>query len=178
MGQYSTIIADAAERTQGLAAKLLVGVTAQTFARKPHLHKDGKPFVVDTNHPAFVYGHLSIYPARVLTMMKLDAAAHTMSDAYIELFKAGAPCLDDAEGRIYPKMDEIVANYTKGYAAVIAATRGVNDALLLEANPDEQRRQFFPTIGHAVVFMLNNHVMMHLGQVSAWRRCFGLASAM
>lgn len=178
MGQFSTIIADAAERSMGLAPKMLVGVTPQMFARKPHLQREGKQFVVDTNHPAFVYGHLALYPARLMTMMKMDSAPVATPEAYMELFKAGAPCQDDVEGTIYPKMDEIVAHFNKGYAAVVAAVRGLNDASLLEANPDEQRRQFFPTVGHAVVFMLNNHVMMHLGQVSAWRRCYGLSSAM
>lgn len=178
MGQFATIIADAAERSQGLAAKMLVGVTQPIFARKPQLQRDGKPFVVDTNHAAFVYGHLAIYPARLLTMMKMNPAALATPEAYTELFKAGAPCQDDIEGTIYPKMDEIVGYFNKGYAGLVSALRGVDDALLLEANPDEQRRQFFPTIGHAALFLTNNHVMMHLGQVSAWRRCYGLPSAM
>jgi len=178
MGQFSSIVADAAERSQTLAAKMLVGVTPQIFARKPQFVKDGKPTVIDTNHAAFVYGHLALYPARVMTMMKQDGSVFATPDSYTELFKAGAPCLDDAEGRLYPAMDEIVGHYTRNYAGVLAAVRKIDDALLLEQNPDEQRRQFFPTIGHAVVFMLNNHVMMHMGQVSAWRRCYGLPSAM
>jgi len=178
MGQYASIIADAAERSQALAPKLLAGVTPQTFARKPQLQKDGKAYVVDTNHPAFVYGHLAIYPMRLLAMMGLDPKPLVVSETYVELFKAGAPCLDDAEGRIYPAMEEIVGHYTRGYAGAIKALREIDDARLLEPNPDEQRRQFFPTIGHAAVFLLNNHVMMHLGQVSAWRRCWGLPSAM
>ena len=35
----------------------------------------------------------------------------------------------------------------------------------------------FPLLGGRVLFMCNNHLMMHLGQISAWRRCMGLPAA-
>lgn len=49
--------------------------------------------MVDTNHAAFVYGHLAIYPARLLTMMKMNPAALVTPEAYTELFKAVAGAL-------------------------------------------------------------------------------------
>ena len=30
----------------------------------------------------------------------------------------------------------------------------------------------------ALTFMLTSHFMLHMGQISTWRRCFGLPSAM
>jgi hypothetical protein len=39
-------------------------------------------------------------------------------------------------------------------------------------------KEIFPFVGLAINFMLNNHNMMHVGQVSAWRRAMGLPSVM
>ncbi|MEY4102879.1 MAG: hypothetical protein RL461_81, partial [Planctomycetota bacterium] len=39
-------------------------------------------------------------------------------------------------------------------------------------------KERFPVLGQAVLFLCNNHQMMHLGQISAWRRVMGLGSAM
>ena len=38
-------------------------------------------------------------------------------------------------------------------------------------------RELFPTLGAVVAFYLAGHVMNHLGQLSAWRRCIGLPPA-
>jgi hypothetical protein len=35
----------------------------------------------------------------------------------------------------------------------------------------------FPTVGGAVNFLCGGHNMMHLGQISTWRRAAGLGSA-
>jgi hypothetical protein len=35
----------------------------------------------------------------------------------------------------------------------------------------------WPCIGAAFNFLLSGHVMVHMGQVSAWRRCMGLPAA-
>ena len=48
-----------------LGQAMLTGVTPEMFARSPM--KDGKP--VNTNHPAFVYGHLALYGPRMLTLV-------------------------------------------------------------------------------------------------------------
>jgi hypothetical protein len=35
----------------------------------------------------------------------------------------------------------------------------------------------FPTLGSVHAFYCGGHIMMHLGQMSAWRRMMGLGSA-
>ncbi len=56
------------------------------------------------------------------------------------------------------------------------AVERCSDADLARANtamaPDR-----FPTLGALANFLMNNHVMMHIGQVSTWRRAMGLPSA-
>jgi hypothetical protein len=161
-------------RTMGLAKGLLKGVNAGDFAKQPTA--DGK--VIDTNHPAFVYGHLAIYPARVMGTLGHDGSSVACPDAWEELFKNGALCTHDADGSKYPPMDEIVAKFEAGYAALIEATKNTSDDVLLTPLAEEGWRNAFGTHGGMAGFMLHDHLMFHLGQVSAWRRMMGLGSAM
>jgi hypothetical protein len=45
---------------------------------------------------------------------------------------------------------------------------------LAQPLPDERYRHIFPTIGHALLHILTAHAAVHVGQVSVWRRAFGL----
>jgi hypothetical protein len=173
MGQFLDMMLAGAKRSRGYTEKLLVGIDAAQAARKPDI--GGR--VIDTNHPAFVFGHLSLYAARQIKVVGKNgdhAAAPAEWDA---LFKAGVACQDDAAGTIYPAFETILAQYFKGLDAVFAAYAGLDDAALLAITPEERTRETFPTVGSLVNFLLNNHVMVHMGQVSVWRRCMGLPSA-
>jgi hypothetical protein len=177
MGQFAEMIAVAARRTQGYSQKLLVGIKAEQAGLKPRFETTAGVKIVDANHPMFVYGHLGTYPARLWTIAGLDGSHVTPPAPWIELFKAGVECKDDPKGTIYPKWDEVVAHYHKSLEAAVAHIAKFDDAFHLKEHPDPKTRENFPLIGNAVLFMYNNHVMMHLGQISTWRRCFGLPSA-
>lgn len=154
---------------------LLKDIRADQFARLPNL--GGK--VIQTNHPAWVYGHLSLYPRRVLGMVGLDADAPANPAGFEDLFKNGTSCLDDPAGTIYPKMEAITAHFLAAMRYAIQTLPKADDAVFSKQNPIEGRmRELFPTIGVAATFMLGGaHAMSHLGQVSAWRRCMGMTSA-
>jgi hypothetical protein len=157
---------------------MLPGIKPEQFARKPRVETSAGAKIIDTNHPAFVFGHLSIYPTRLVTLTGDDGKKAEAPAAFTDLFKAGAPCQDDPEGRIYPKMEELTAEFTRTYAALLEHLRGVPDEIFQRENPNAQARDRFPTIGVLASFYLGSHMMMHLGQISAWRRCMGLPSAM
>lgn len=170
----STIVAGA-ERMMGLSEALLKGVDAKRFAR--FTAPGGK--AVHANHPAFIYGHLSIYPAFILNTAGEDPAGAAAPEAFGDLFKHGAECKDDPEGTIYPAMDEIVGAFTKGHKAVIERVKSWPGSKLAEKHSIEgPMGEAFPTVGHIANFMLLAHTMMHLGQMSTWRRAEGLGSAM
>jgi hypothetical protein len=153
----------------------LKGITPEIFARTPRV--EGR--VIEINHPAFNLGHLSLYPARVLEMCGLEKGPAAMPAAWGELFTAGKECGDDPEGVIYPPMSELTEGYFGAYRHLLEALAGASDEALMCANPGEGRmKEMFPTIGSFVNFMVGPHMMSHLGQISAWRRCFGLGSAM
>ncbi|MBS0192317.1 MAG: hypothetical protein U0573_06800 [Phycisphaerales bacterium] len=178
MGQFLDQIVAASRRGRGFAEKAVVGVTPQLFARKPRFETSAGVKVVDANHPAFVYGHLALYPARIGSMLDLDTSSFNAPADFSDLFKAGVECKDDPEGRIYPAMDRITAAFFSNYDALYEKMAKVDDSALLKATPEERYRAHFPTTGMAVAFMLTSHVMVHMGQVSTWRRCFGLPPLM
>jgi hypothetical protein len=179
MGQHIDQIIIAARRGFGYAEKLAADITPEIFASKPRFRDAGREVVVDCNHPAFVYGHLSLYPARLMGFLGLDTAPVAFPSAWPDLFKAGVECRDDPEGTIYPKKSEIMPIFARGYAALFDAMGKLDDAVITTPHPDETiRAKFFPTLGVALAFMPIGHVMMHMGQVSTWRRCFGLPGVM
>jgi hypothetical protein len=175
MDHMGTVIASGAERMMGLAEALLGGVEASRFAR--FASPGGE--TVHANHPAFIYGHLSLYPARVLIAAGEEASGIAAPAGWEDLFQHGAECRDDPEGSIYPAMDEIVRVFTDGHRAAIEKIRGWSDARMAERHGIEGRMaEAFPTVGHVSNFLMLGHTMMHLGQMSTWRRAEGLGSAM
>jgi len=173
MGVFAESLAWAAARTRAYAERLLKGIEAGSFARRARVGG----VTVESNHPAFVFGHLSLYPARVMRICGLDARGVEPPAGFEELFRNGVPCVDDPEGRVYPAMERITRAYFDGTDGVLRAIGGLEDAAFARVNPDERYRELFPTVGQAAVFLLNNHAAMHLGQVSVWRRCMGLGPA-
>jgi hypothetical protein len=150
-----------------LGETLAADIPAAQFTQKSH------PTI---NHPAFCYGHLAIYPDKVLAMLGMEDKA-APKDGYEDLFKAGVECVPQ-DGR-YPEKDEIMAYYLDRHRALSAALPGADPERLAAVNPAEGRfREMCPTIGSAVNFLAVGHHMMHLGQVSSWRRTVGLGSAM
>jgi hypothetical protein len=166
----------AAGATPGVlsARRLLSGVTPQNYAR---LAAPGGQ-VVQSNHAAFVFGHLALYPAKILSRLSRPGGATACPESWAALFEAGAECRDDPDGRIYPPLDALTARFFAGYETAAKAVATADDAVLLSPNPAEGRsREMFPTIGAVVAFYLGGHVMNHIGQLSAWRRCIGLPPA-
>jgi hypothetical protein len=182
MGQattLTTLITGPARRTRGYAERLVAGITPGMAARKPVFTKAGDTITIDTNHAAFVYGHLAIYPTRIASFLGRAELAASIAppQGWEDLFKAGAICHDDANASIYPTFDAITSHFFSATDRIIDALDGVDDAALLVPTPHEGFAKSFPILGGAVAFLLNNHCMMHLGQVSAWRRCMGLPAA-
>ena len=161
--------------TRSLGEAILKDVPAEKAAR---FGTPGGKTVI-SNHPVFVFGHLSLYNRRVLALCNQPEGVAAVPAEWDGLFKAGVECKDDAEGKLYPSLAVVTKKFFEGYAAAVAAVKAVNDDLMREPNPLEGRiREMCPLKGQFFVFVLNAHPMMHFGQVSAWRRMVGLGSAM
>lgn len=160
------LIAPSLALTLRYAEDLVKSIPAERFCEMP---------TKDMNHPAFCMGHLAIYSNRVLEMLGRADLKISMPFGD-EHFKNGAPCVAQ-DGR-YPSKDVICETFFNGWRAVLAALPTVDDAVFARENPAEGRfKEMFPTVGSAVNFLCGGHHMMHLGQLSTWRRAAGLGSA-
>lgn len=167
MSSLSTFILPCAEQTLRYADAVVKDIPADQFA---HM------VVPNLNHPAFNIGHLSMYPDRMLGILGRPELASPKA-GWDTLFLAGCPCVEQ-DGR-YPAKDEIVGRFNERMSVLLPAVKEASDEQFSAQNPLEGRmRELFPTVGALITFLLNNHPMMHLGQVSAWRRAMGMPSAM
>ncbi len=168
------VIADSLGLGLGYSERLLAGVTPDKFGR---LASTGRS-LIRSNHPAFVYGHLSLYGPQVITHLGGDVANLRTPDRFESLFSRDATCQDDPDGKTYPAMDEVTKFFFDGYRAAAEALRAADDQVVQQPNPSGGRMtELFPTVGSMLAFYAGGHLMMHLGQMSAWRRMMGLGSA-
>jgi len=166
------VIADGLKLSIGHAQQLLDGVTPEQFAR--FATPGGK--TVESNHPAFIYGHLALYASRVVQMSGRKATL--APENFDELFSNNATCVDDPDGSVYPPMDVVTDVFFSGYQAALDAVTAASDESLANPNPAGGKlTERFPTVGSMCNFMSCGHIMMHLGQMSAWRRMQGLGPA-
>lgn len=166
-------IADSMELSLGYTDRLMVGIPADQFAR--FASPGGQ--VVESNHPAFILGHLALYPSKIVGELGRQDLALSAPDQFETVFSKDAKCVDDPDGSIYPAMDDVVEFFKNAHAKALAALREADDATLQQANPNERMSGKFPTIGSMHGFYVGGHMMMHLGQLSAWRRMAGLGAA-
>ncbi len=173
MPNIGPMIASSARLGLGYARNLLKDIKPEEFARFARVGGT----VIESNHPAFILGHLSLYPPRVITELGGDASKITPPQQYEELFSHQAKCVDDPDGSIYPPMDQIMAMMLSGYEAAEQILSVSEDRKFLESNPNERMRERFATKGAMHGFYVGGHLMMHLGQLSAWRRAMGKGPA-
>ncbi len=173
MPNIGPMIAASARLGLGYAERLLTDVSPDRFARFAQIGDT----VIQSNHPAFIYGHLSLYAPRVLQNLGLDASAFQPSDKFQELFSKDAKCVDDPDGSIYPAMDEITSALLQSTRAAADALDAAADNVFSTENPNEAMRGKFPTLGAMLGFYMGGHFMLHMGQMSAWRRAEGLGPA-
>ncbi|HAD60267.1 MAG TPA: hypothetical protein DCG12_13570 [Planctomycetaceae bacterium] len=166
------VINDSLQLSLGYAHRLLTDVSTDRFAR---LSAPGGQ-TIQSNHPAFIYGHLSTYAPRILE--DLGAAVLEIPDGFTELFAKDTDCQDDADGSIYPAQDAITEFFFAGYEAVAAALQAADESVYQGPNPLGGRMtELFPSLGSLHNFYVGGHVMIHMGQMSAWRRMEGLGPA-
>ncbi|MFI4859680.1 MAG: DinB family protein [Phycisphaerales bacterium JB063] len=170
----ASLITNSAARARGLAQALLKDVDPQRAARLAQ----GANGPIDANHPTFVYGHLSLYHPMLITMLGQDPGDAAVPDTYDALFNRTAQCIDDPDASKYPPLEEVVEHFMRGSEAAQNAVSNASDEAFATPTPNEKYRAIFPTVGDMANFLLNDHVMFHLGQVSTWRRCEGLGHAM
>ncbi len=152
----------------GYAQALLKDVQPEQFARLAR--------GVQSNHPAWVYGHLAAYPDRCLELLGRKELIRP-DERFSALFANKTVCVDDPDGKTYPPMEEITSRFFSRTDAMLAAVAETTDEILARVITGDGMSDRLPTVGSRVCFLTGAHPMSHLGQVSAWRRMMGLPSA-
>lgn len=173
MTSIGSMIAASAELGMGYSERLIKDISSDQFARFATI---GDTTIV-SNHPSFILGHLSLYASNVLDNLGADSSPIQPSEAFEKVYSKDATCVDDPDGSIYPSMDEVTSKYFEGYRAAIDALNAADDEVFREENPNERMRPRFPTKGAMLGFYVGGHVMLHVGQMSAWRRAMGMGPA-
>lgn len=173
MSNIGPMIAASARLGLGYAERLLKDVKPEQFARFARIGDR----VIESNHPAFIYGHLSLYACRVIDGVGGDASPYQPSAKFIKAFSKDAVCVDDPDGTIYPAMDEVTSALLDSYRAAADALEAADDDLFGVENPNAAMREKFPTAGAMHTFYVGGHFMLHMGQMSAWRRAVGMGPA-
>ena len=173
MNTIGPMIAASAKLGLGYADRLLKDVKPELFST----FANGSGAMIESNHPAFIYGHLSLYAPRVVSELGGDTSKIHPTDRFTELFSKDATCVNDESCNIYPSMDEIVETFRLSHQAAISALEAAEDSSFQKSNPNEAMQKLFPTIGAMHAFYVGGHFMLHMGQMSAWRRMIGLGSA-
>ncbi|WP_153558984.1 DinB family protein [Roseimaritima sediminicola] len=173
MSPIANVIIDSANISMFYIERLLRGVSSDQFARLAP-GADGR---VHSNHPAFIVGHLGLYAPRILSDLGHSDPALEPSEELVRLFDKDAVCQDDPDGTIYPAMETITERFFSGYQAALEAVRQVEDAAYAVENPNEAMRERFTTMASMHNFYLGGHMMIHMGQLSAWRRMMGMPPA-
>jgi hypothetical protein len=168
------VIADSLELGLGYSERLLTGVAADKFGRLANTGRSP----IQSNHAAFIYGHLSLYGTQIITHLGADDLDLQTPARFESVFSRAATCQDDPDGNIYPSKDEVAEFFYDGYRAATVALRAADDQVLQQPNPTGGRMtELFPTVGSMLAFYAGGHLMMHLGQMSAWRRMMGMGPA-
>lgn len=176
-GTTARLLLTMTERTAGLADALAQGIDPNQAGSMPSL--DGN--VVNCNHPIFIYGHLAIYPQKIMKALGAEPGDAAVPEKYQELFEAGVECKHDPENTIYPPFAEVLEHFKRSHSVVQRHIATLDDAKLgsaIAGEGNERAAEFFGTTDTMSLFMLHDHYMFHLGQLSTWRRCFGLGHAM
>ncbi len=122
-----------------------------------------------TNHPAWITGHLIDTMGFVAT---LTGATYQSPEGWSGLFGMGSTPSDDAAK--YPDKAALLAELDKSVAAVMPSLESISAEALAAQMPDEGFRKMMPTVGDGLTFLINGHITMHIGQLSAWRRACGM----
>ena len=150
--------------TLRFANLLVADIDDDQMARQPH---------PGMNHPAWVLGHYAIgadFVAQLLGQPMLT------DDDWMATFGPGSTPTSDRSA--YPSRDALLEVVNNTHVRAIEFMATATPEQLAAANETPFFPDVFPTVGDLLTHLLTTHAALHLGQLSAWRRCVGLGSVL
>jgi hypothetical protein len=152
--------------TLATAEKLVGDIPDDRFVELPH---EG------SKNPAWILGHLC-----VASGMGADILAGNPGGLAGVPDTWAAACMPDTapqgERGLYGSKDELLDHLRRLHGLLAERFTAASAEDLAAVFPIEEYREFFPTNGDAVVYLMAFHEGWHLGQLSEWRRAAGLGA--
>lgn len=175
MSDFGKLLAPATAGSIRYADALLKGIKPEQAARLP-VGKDGQ--LIKCNHPSWIYGHLAQAAADVAATLGVSDGQKSFPTAWDDLFKNGSECKDDSAGTIYPHVEELHKSFVTWQQHLVQRLPEISASQFAKPNPaGGSFAERFPTMAEASIVLLATHPQFHFGQLSTWRRAFGLGSA-
>jgi len=146
------------------AKKLAVGIDEDRMAFQP---------APGLNTPLWIYGHLAMASDFAGVLL---GAERGCPKAWHLAFRPGTD--PAAVPQPHPTKQELIAALEANHARVVAALKTVTPEQLAKPNTYEFTKAAFPTVADMVANLLTTHPMLHLGQLSVWRRLNGLPAVL
>ncbi len=125
------------------------------------------------NTPLWIYGHLAMASDYAGVLLGLERGC---PKAWHKAFGPGSD--PAAVPPPHPTKQELLAALDANHARVAAALKAATPEQLARPNTFEFTKQALPTTGDMIAHLLTTHPMLHLGQLSAWRRLRGLRAVL
>jgi hypothetical protein len=122
------------------------------------------------NHAAWVIGHLA-RTADLTGALLLDEQT-SVPTSWMDLF--GPTSTPSPDASIYPDGRTLIDALEAGHARTVAAVNKADLSILSQPPKLERLKPRFATLSIFVGHAMTTHEMVHLGQLSAWRRAQGL----
>lgn len=148
------------------AARFVADVPDERFAESPY---------PDAKHPAWVLSHLAVGGGMMAGCLKSDPTDFAgVPEAWMKTSAPGCPV--STERGDYAGKDELLATLRSVHETLTKAVEAASDGDLAAEFPIAEYRDFFPTNGAAVAYMMAFHEPYHLGQLTQWRMAAGFGS--
>jgi len=120
------------------------------------------------NHPAWVLCHLNAYHPVIVSLIRGEIFDDPKEHPF------GMKSKPVADLGVYPSKDELVTAFEQGHHDVIAALGSAEPSVFGAEVSLPRWKQYLPTTGIALGYLMLLHESTHLGQLSAWRRVQGM----
>ena len=137
--------------------KLCENIPAESFAA-----------IANGKNPAWIVGHHAVTADMAC---ELSGGPALLKD-WNPLFAPGTQATPDPAAT--PSKSELLNALAERHAAAVAAFKSTSDDHLASQFPIPEYRDFFPTIGDAVIYLLAAHEGYHNGQLQQWKLASGV----
>ncbi|MBC7773603.1 MAG: DinB family protein [Pyrinomonadaceae bacterium] len=122
------------------------------------------------NHPAWVFSHIGLYPPVLSAILRGEPFEDPINSPY------GKDSRPLSEAAAYAEKSTLMDGYFRGHDDLAATLARADLGVLALPIPLARWKQRFPFVADAIIHLMIDHEMGHLGQISAWRRAGKRAS--